>query len=325
MSDIASKPHGSSQARRTPSITAVVGAYNAERWIGETVGAILSQTHRPDEVIVVNDGSTDETASELARFGDEIRVVTQQNGGCPAAFNGGFAQAGGDYVAMCGADDVWAPDKLERQVAALVAHPEVDLSFGGAQNFGVVEGPWPHAPGEGVLDSREFLRVLYGRNIVCASSMLIRRSLYQRLGPFVECAAGERFACDDYDYWLRALTSGAVFHYDSRLHVNYRRHTANATNDQYWIHRSRNLTHRWYAAKIDDPALVRAVLADDLLRTARAEVDTGERRRARAIFANSLRYRITPRALAYVLLLSLPERHARRTVHALVTLKRSLA
>lgn len=309
---------------RTPSIAVVVGAYNAEQWIGETLGAILSQTHPPDEVIVVDDGSTDGTARELERFGCEIRVVTQANGGCPAAFNRGFSEASSDYIAMCGADDVWEPEKLERQVAALAAHPEIDLAYCGARNFGVVDDPWPPAPEEGLLSSREFLPALYSRNIICASSVLIRRSLYARLGPFVESAAGERFACDDYDYWIRALAAGAVFHYDPRFSVNYRRHASNATNDQLWIHRSRNLTHRWHAEEIDDAALVRAVLADDLLRTARAEIDFGERHRARAMFASSLRYKVTPRAAIFVLLLSLPEQRARRVLDRLVRVKRAL-
>ena len=139
----AKKPEIGSGARvaQTPMITAVVGAYNAKEWIGETVSAILSQTHPPDEVIIVDDGSTDGTADELARFGGEIRVVTQLNGGCPAAFNRAFAEAHGDYVAMCGADDVWEPAKLERQVAALTEHPEIDVAVGGAWNFGMVRRP----------------------------------------------------------------------------------------------------------------------------------------------------------------------------------------
>jgi glycosyltransferase involved in cell wall biosynthesis len=312
------------RATQAPTITAVVGAYNAKKWIGETVSAILSQTRPPDEVIVVDDGSTDETMGELARFGGEIRVLTQSNGGCPAAFNRAFAEARGDYVAMCGADDVWESDKLERQVLALAAHPEIDVALGGAWNFGLLHGPWLPTPGEGLLDSRQFLRTLYRQNIICASSVLIRRSLYLQLGPFVERSDGERFACDDYDYWLRALASGAVFFYDPRVHVRYRWHATNATRDQLWVHRSRFRMHRWHADGVDDPALVGAVLARDLAVIARAEVDAGDYRGARASFAASLRHKITPRALAFALLLSLSERHARRTIQALVTSKRRL-
>jgi glycosyltransferase involved in cell wall biosynthesis len=308
-----------------PTITAVVGAYNAREWIGETVSAILSQTHPPDEVVVVDDGSTDDTAGELERFAGKVRVVRQSNGGCPAAFNRAFAEARSDYVAMCGADDLWESDKLERHIAALTAHPQIDVALGGAWNFGTGEGPWVPTPDEGLLDAPRFMPMLYRRNVICASSALIRRSLYLRLGPFVESAEGERFACDDYDYWLRALASGAVFFYDPSVLVKYRWHATNATRNRLWVHRSLFRTHRWHAENVDDRELVREVLADDLSRLARAEVEEGDYPGARASFAQSLRQKFTPRALAFALVLSLSERHARRVIQALVALKRSLA
>ena len=124
------------QERLTPTVSAVIGAYNAQEWIGETVQAILSQTHPPDELIVVDDGSTDGTLGELRRFGDRIAVLSQRNGGCPAAFNSGFGKARGDFIAMCGADDLWEPTKLERQLAALSSHPQIDVAFGAARVFG---------------------------------------------------------------------------------------------------------------------------------------------------------------------------------------------
>jgi len=314
-----------SAAKATPTISAVVGAYNAQEWIGETVSAILSQTHPPDEVVVVDDGSTDGTAAELERFGSKLRVVRQSNGGCPAAFNRAFAEARGDYVAMCGADDLWEPDKLERQFAALTAHPQIDLALGGAWNFGTVEGPWTPAPEQGLQDARLLMPMLYRRNIVCASSALIRRSLYLRLGPFVESAEGERFACDDYDYWLRALASGAVLYYDPNVLVKYRWHATNATRAQLWVHRSRLRTHRWHADNVADPQIVREVLADDLSQIARAEIEEGDYDRARASFTESLRQRVTPRAMLFALILRLSERHARRLIEGLVAAKRSRA
>jgi hypothetical protein len=82
--------------------------------------------------------------------------------------------------------------------------------------------------------------------------------------------------------------------------------------------------HRWHAGKVDDDRLVRTVLARDLFMIARAHIDAGERRRARVTFAQSLRLRIMPRALVFVLVLSLPERHARRAVAMLVELKHAI-
>jgi glycosyltransferase involved in cell wall biosynthesis len=303
----------------TPTITAVVGAYNAEAWIGATLEAILSQTHAPDEVVVVDDGSTDGTAAELAKFGDAIRVVSQPNGGCPAAFNRAFREASGEYVAMCGADDLWEPDKLERQVSVLRAHPEIDVAFGGADIFGHIEGPFGPAPGDGLLDNARFTETLYAANIVCASSVLVRRELATRLGPFVE-----RFSADDYDYWMRALRVGAVFFYDPHVLVRYRRHNANVTNNVLWMQQSTHLVHRWHADLPGDRRLVRTVLARDLFNIARLLVDEDRPGEARATFVASLRQRLAPLALAWALVLCVPERVRRQAVPALVALKRAL-
>jgi glycosyltransferase involved in cell wall biosynthesis len=310
---------------RAPTISAVVAAYNTERWIGETLTAILSQTRPPNEVIVVDDGSTDGTAAELKRFGDRIRVVTQPNGGCPAAFNRGFAEASGDYIAMCGADDVWEPQKLEWQAAAIAEHPQIDLAFGGGRIFGRIEGFFDPPPGVGLLDTRRFLQTLYRGNTICASSVVIRRSLYERLGPFVEHCGDERFACDDYDYWIRGLYAKAVFFYDERVQVGWRRHDSNATNNPLFMYRSQYQMHRWHAEKIEDQSMVRAVLARDMFSIARGELDAGDRDRARAAFIESLRLKVMPRAFAFVVLLTLPEGPSRNLVRTLVAGKRILA
>ena len=285
----------------------MVGAYNAEQHIGATIDSILAQTHPADEIIVVDDGSTDATLREIHRFGDQVRIIRRANGGCPAAFNTAFSAARGDYVAMCGADDLWAPTKLEHQAAAVTSHPDIDLAFAGSRSFGFVDAPWPDAPGEGILEPRALRDVLYRENILCASSALIRRSLYERLGPFIETIDGERFACDDYEYWLRSLAAGAVFYYARGTHVFYRRHAGNATNSQTWVCRSRFATHQLHAATAGDPRLVSATLAADLRLQARHEVVDGTLGRARHTFRRSLAHQRNLRAMAFVMLLSLPE------------------
>src|SRR6476619_6144156 len=102
-----------------PTVTVAVAAYQAEQFIAQTLESILAQTRPPDEVIVVEDGSTDGTPGVLERFADRIRIIRQANSGCAASFNTAFRHARCDYVAECGADDLWEPTKLERQVAAL--------------------------------------------------------------------------------------------------------------------------------------------------------------------------------------------------------------
>jgi glycosyltransferase involved in cell wall biosynthesis len=285
----------------TPTITAVVAAYNSEEWIADCLQGILGQTRPPDEVVVVDDGSTDGTAEVLARFGSAIRVVRRPNGGCPAAFNTAFGAATGDYVAMCGSDDVWEPHKLEWQAETIAAHPEVDVLFGDAMLFGLREGRYDPPPGVGLLDGRALADALYRVNLVCAPTIVIRRALFERLGPFVE-----RFGADDLEYWMRSLRAGASFFFDERVLVRYRRHEGNLSSRELWMRQCSHDVHRWYADMIDDRSLVRRTLASDLYEIGRGLVDEGEPRAARASFRASLRHRMDPRALAWMALLGLP-------------------
>ncbi len=288
-----------------PSISAVVAAYQAEEWIAEALDSILAQTRPPEEVVVVDDGSTDATARELERFAGKIRVVRQPNRGCPAAFNTAFRAARGDFVAMCGADDIWHSRKLQWQVEAIEAHPEADVLFGHARLFGRIECEHGRPPGVGLLDSAPFRDALFRECCVCAPSVLIRRALFERLGPFVE-----DFGADDWEYWFRCLRAGARFYYDPRQLVSWRQHQSNLTRQTAWMDESAAQVRRWYEAEVSDSAR-----AWDLFRTARKLVDAGDTREARRAFLRSLRYGFgdiasaaNVRALVWVAVLGLPTR-----------------
>ncbi|HUH81336.1 MAG TPA: glycosyltransferase [Solirubrobacteraceae bacterium] len=311
------------QAR--PSISAVVATYQAERFIGPALESILGQTRPPDEVVVVDDGSTDATAAVLERFDDRVRVVRQPNRGYPAAMNRAVAESSGDWVALCGADDLWEPRKLEWQEQAILTHPEVDVLFGHAVLFGAINANHPGPAEVGVLDSRRLLHSLFRLCLVCAPSVALRRSLYDRLGPF-----RENFDGDDYDYWFRCLRAGARFYFDPRRLVNYRRHDANVTNNQLAVRNAVHDVHRWHADMIDDPGLVREVNTYDLFRIARLLVEEGQPAEARQVFRRTLRYAspatasTSLRALAWTVVLSLPEAARAGAGTALVTLSRAV-
>jgi glycosyltransferase involved in cell wall biosynthesis len=302
-----------------PSISAVVPVYNAEQYVGASLTAILSQTHAPDEVIVVDDGSTDGTPAELARFGGEIRVVRQANLGVAGALNRCFREAHGDYVAKCDADDVWELDKLERQVAAIRSHPEVDIAITGARFIGGRDGPRAPYPGAGILDPGQLAERLYRGNFVCSCATLVRRRLHQRLGPFVE-----GLACEDYDFWMRALGSGAVFFYDPRFLVKCRTHENQTSNNLMRMHSHVYTVHGWHAGLVENPRLVRKVRANDLSNIARLFSDQDQPREARAVFLAALRHRPTLRMLAWVLVLSAPDSVRRPLAEGLVSAKRTL-
>jgi glycosyltransferase involved in cell wall biosynthesis len=118
---------------REPLVSAVVPAYNAARTLRAAVESILLQTVGDIEVIVVDDGSGDDTAGVARAIGDpRVRLVSQANGGASAARNAGIRSARGRYVAFLDADDLWLPEKLERQLAALRRHPDVHAVHCGA-------------------------------------------------------------------------------------------------------------------------------------------------------------------------------------------------
>jgi glycosyltransferase involved in cell wall biosynthesis len=106
-------------SRMKPLVSILIPAYNAQQWIAETIESALQQTWSPKEIIVVDDGSTDQTLPVAQRFASkEVSVVTQQNQGAAAARNKAFALSQGDYIQWLDADDLLAPDKIARQMQA---------------------------------------------------------------------------------------------------------------------------------------------------------------------------------------------------------------
>lgn len=122
------------QVDRRPGVAVIIPTFNYARFVARAVQSVLDQTFPPAEVIVVDDGSTDETPDVLATFGSRIRVIRQENRGVSAARNLGVEDASAPLVAFLDADDAWLPRKLEAQVAALQAHPGAGLVHCGVQD-----------------------------------------------------------------------------------------------------------------------------------------------------------------------------------------------
>jgi glycosyltransferase involved in cell wall biosynthesis len=284
-----------------PSISVAVPAYNAAPWIATTIESVLAQSSPPLEIVVVDDGSTDGTAEELERFGDRVRVIAQENRGPSAAYNRAFAAAGGDYIAMCPADDVWEPCKLQWQGEALSAQPEIDITFGHAREFGLSDQEYDRPPGRGVLENGAFCRAMFETCLIPAPTALIRRELYEQLGPF-----REDLACEDYEFWMRALAADAVFHYEPRLLVNFRRHGGNVSSRLLDMREMAHQVHRLYAEEIPDRSFARSVLAGDLRQIGRYHMDEGRLDRARAAYRRSLRYSLSGKAVLGAVTLSVP-------------------
>lgn len=120
----------------SPLVTVTIPVYNAEEHLADALASVLAQTYRHLDVVVVDDGSTDRSV-EIARSFDDARcrVIEQANAGAPAARNTGVAASHGEMLAFLDADDVWAPDKIDVQVRAMAAQPDVAMVFGQYTSF----------------------------------------------------------------------------------------------------------------------------------------------------------------------------------------------
>ena len=197
-----------------PTASIVVPAYNCASTIAETINSILSQTYEDLELIIVDDGSTDETLRAIAKFEDlRIRIVRQTNRGLAGAHNTGIAEARGQYIGFCDADDVWLPEKLERHITHLKARKDVGISFSGSELIDV------SGKSLGIRQSPKLLNLtaadIFKRNpIGNGSSAVIRRDALQGFAyrPTGETERDWWFdetfrQSDDIEGWLRfALT-----------------------------------------------------------------------------------------------------------------------
>jgi glycosyltransferase involved in cell wall biosynthesis len=304
----------------TPTISVVIAAYNAERWIAATLDSILAQTEPAHEVIVVDDGSQDGTADVLSGYAGAVHVLRQDNAGPAPAFNRAVAAATGEYVAFSGADDLWDEHKLERQAAALRAQPEIDVAFTHACFFGTENWEAGRPAAEGLLDGAAFTRAMYEiGDLIPAPTAVVRRDLFERLGGY-----DPDFTSEDYEFWMRALEAGARFYYDPALLVRCRRHGSNLSTDLLTVTRCCLEIHERYAHLMDDPAVVKRTLARDLFMIGRYLVDEGSPGEARHSFRDAVRQRPTPRALAWTGVLALPPAARARAVPLLVAAKRGL-
>jgi len=173
-----------------PSIATIIPAYNCERYLAEAIESVLAQNYRPLEIIVIDDGSTDDTAKIAKRFEPAIQYCFQANGGIGSARNRGIELAHSDFIAFLDADDLWPEGKLEHQMLAFHDNREIEAVFGLVQQFEQSSGGTTDV---GALMTGQL-----------ASSMLIRRESFDRVGPFrTDIKLGEFV-----DWYMRASEKG---------------------------------------------------------------------------------------------------------------------
>jgi glycosyltransferase involved in cell wall biosynthesis len=189
-----------------PLVSAIVPVFNGARYVREALVSVLRQTYRPVEAIVVDDGSTDETAKVLDEFGPRVRRASQAHSGQSAARNLGVDLATGRYLAFLDADDLWPAEKLAAQVAILEGDPQCDLLFGHVEQFRQ-NGGAPSAPMPGHLPG----------------TLMLRRDAWLRVGPL----RGDVKVGEFLDWLLRARQRGMRERMDPRVWLRRRIHGDN--------------------------------------------------------------------------------------------------
>ena len=194
-------------------ISVIIPVFNGERYLRETLDSVLAQTHRPLEVIVVDDGSTDGSL-EIAKSYDVV-AVSQPNGGHASARNHGLSIAKGEFIAFNDADDLWEPRKLALQLARFEARPELGVVFAHLQNF------WsPDVEESARVTGEELERPVPGYTSV---TMLARRELFTSIGTFDTSLRHG----NDRDWFMRATEQGVVVEMLPDVLVRRRLHASN--------------------------------------------------------------------------------------------------
>jgi glycosyltransferase involved in cell wall biosynthesis len=180
-----------------PRVSVVLPTYNRAWCLAEAVDSVLAQEEAGAELIVVDDGSTDDTDRLLAGYGEAIRVLRQENCGVSAARNAGIAAARGGLVAFLDSDDLWLSGKLRAQVDFFAEHPEALICQ--TEELWVKNGrrvnPGRRHRKRGGMIFEPSLELC----LVSPSAVMARRELFERIGSFDEALP----ACEDYDLWLR--------------------------------------------------------------------------------------------------------------------------
>jgi glycosyltransferase involved in cell wall biosynthesis len=278
-----------------PTVSVVIPTYNAAELLPEAVESVLEQTYEDFEIIVVDDGSTDETPDVMGTYTEDVRYIRKENGGSASARNRGIREARGEYVAFLDADDRWRSTKLEVQMREHAANPALAWSYSEAH---LVD----HETGEVLFRKSQtrpryggdILRKLLRGNFVTPSTVLVERSVFDDVGTFDESSLHR--ISEDWDLWLRIAARHPIRYIEEPL-VEMRQHTGRKTQT---MDLDAALESR--LAIIDKAVARNPERLDDLHEPARADLyvrigrkwmSRGNRSRARTMFKRALQHHPT--------------------------------
>ena len=209
------------------SITAIITTHNRASLLPGALHSILQQTRPADEIIIVNDGSTDGTSAWLAQLDNRMTIINQKQAGISGARNSAIRAASCEWLSFLDDDDKWLPDKLEKQIQALATQSRYRLCHG--EEIWIRNGKRVNAMNKHRKQGGYIYPQCLPLCIISPSAAIIHRSLFDEIGLFDENLP----ACEDYDLWLRVCSKEPVLLINSSLIIKYGGH-----NDQlsakYW-------------------------------------------------------------------------------------------
>jgi glycosyltransferase involved in cell wall biosynthesis len=208
-----------------PQVSVIIPTYNSARYLVEALESVLAQTFRDVEVLVIDDGSTDETPEIMKRYGEPVRYLRQENAGVAAARNRGIGESSGKYIAFLDADDTWYPQKLERQMAALANGTGYRACY---STFLEVKADLTPIGVRRIKRQGSTIEDLLLRGNVVGSicTVVAERSLFDTVGGFDP----DLSQCADWDMWVRLAAQTEFIYLDEPL-VTYRQHGMNMSRN----------------------------------------------------------------------------------------------
>jgi glycosyltransferase involved in cell wall biosynthesis len=219
-----------------PKVSIITPAYNASRYLAETIESVLAQTMTDFEMIIVDDGSTDATATIAQDFADRdsrIMLIRRQNAGISASRNLAIQAARGEYIALLDSDDRWMPTFLEAQLSILSRDPTIDavscnaINEGGSFHGQLFKHEHLFKHGDIGLRPISLLQMVEVEDAVCILTVF-RRRVIAGIGLFNTTLRGN----EDYEFWLRAAAAGFTFVFNPTPLGYYRRRPDSVSADQ---------------------------------------------------------------------------------------------
>lgn len=234
----------------SPKVSVIIPNYNYADYLDKTIESVFAQTHKNLEVIVVDDGSSDHSLKVLAKYQDKIKIIQQENQGVSAARNHGATVSSGDYLAFLDADDLWMPEKLEKQINVIV-NDKVGFVHVGTQEFESRTGNILHVYDKGFsgkLQPDIFVAQQSGNWVIAGGSgMMIPRSVFEMVGGF----DARLSTSADWDFFFRVATRYEVAFINDVL-LQYRIHNSNMHSNVERMEREMMICYEKVFEEADD-------------------------------------------------------------------------